>query len=170
MSNNRMRMENIEAIVDGSGNIIGVNSPQGDVFFARALGNIAPVTHTGTTAKTKLGSIVIPGGSLGPNGIVRVTPYFTFTNNANAKTLAYEIGGVSLASLSRASVAVDANILSLKNRGNQNQQVSALGASVLNALTLDMSVDKTLDIFMTLGTGTDTCTFYGALVEVVPAA
>jgi hypothetical protein len=49
---------------------------------------------TGTAAETILGTINIPGSSLGPNGLIRLTTIWNISNNANAKNIRVRLGGI----------------------------------------------------------------------------
>lgn len=48
--------------------------------------------HTGTTDETVLSTVTIPAGTLGANGMLRVTVLATVTDSTNDKTLAIKFG------------------------------------------------------------------------------
>lgn len=171
MSFTTQKLGELIALVDDANNIAGFVQNGKNVFFARPVGAIpAAAAHTGSTTKTKVGSIVIQGGIMGANGMLRVTPMFSQTSNANVKTVTYELSGTSIGTQALASAASNATPVHVRNKGSQNAQASSVGTLVAqSALTLDMSSDKTLDIFVTLATASDSVTFLGALVEVIPA-
>lgn len=50
------------------------------------------VTHTGNTSETTLATVSLPANVMGPNGSLRITSYWTFTNSANNKTLQIRCG------------------------------------------------------------------------------
>lgn len=51
-----------------------------------------PVTNTLT--ETALATIAIPAGAMGPNGILRITALYSYTNSANLKTMRFRLGGI----------------------------------------------------------------------------
>lgn len=166
MPNHRIKLPEIDGIVDGQGELIGFATSSGESYFTRVLGSVpAAAAHTGTTAKTKVGSIVVPGGCLGPNGMMVISPIFSgITNNANNKTLSVELGGVQIATLTRTTQLGDSAPIVLRNKANMAAQSSAQGAAVLNT-TVNTANDLELAFYVTLATGTDSVTFQGALVE-----
>lgn len=50
---------------------------------------------TSTTNETALATVTIPANTMGANGALRINMLFSFTNNANAKTLRIRLGGIS---------------------------------------------------------------------------
>lgn len=72
--------------VDGSGNQIAKNAWQ--VF---ATSNVQ-VDNTGSVTENVLVRVTIPGGRIGPNGVLRIWPLWSLTNNANNKTERCYIG------------------------------------------------------------------------------
>lgn len=52
-------------------------------------------SHTGNTSETALATITVPAGAMGPNGLLRVTTQWSYTNSANNKTLRVRFGGAS---------------------------------------------------------------------------
>jgi hypothetical protein len=53
------------------------------------------VSAGANTSENTLATITIPGGSLGANGMLRITTMWSYTNNANAKTPRIRFGGTS---------------------------------------------------------------------------
>jgi len=67
-------------------------NPFGFIVFAKSA---VQVSLTGNTNETTLATITLPGGTIGPNGIIRVRADFSLTNSANNKTLRIRLGGAS---------------------------------------------------------------------------
>lgn len=135
----------------------------------------APVT--GTVAKTTLAAISIPAGSLGPNGVLRVTALWSTTSNANAKTIGAEFasGGTILNAAAASTASIQTKTI-LRNRNALNSQVSMTPANTSGAgidgnavatFAVDFSVAQTLNFFGTLGNAADTITLEGYIVEVL---
>lgn len=135
----------------------------------------APSSVTGTTTKTVLASVSIPAGTLGANGALRITPIWSATNNADAKTVGVQIGSTLFQSASIASQASMQSQIIVRNRNSQQSQVF-LNSSTNNGLgalanapstsTIDFSQAQTLQFFATLGVSGDTATLEGYTVEV----
>lgn len=130
----------------------------------RIAGTGAPFVLTGTTVRTALRSFVIPGGSLGPNGKLRLECEWDFTNNANAKTPFITIGGVQVATTGGFANSASAQTLVVFRAANsdfvQQTYPSFIGpysgsAAVMIDSALDMTVDQTVEISATLAVATD---------------
>jgi len=63
--------------------------------FMLAKSAVASATLTGTLAETALATITVPGGAMGPNGMLEVEYLGTHSNSANAKTYRIRFGGLS---------------------------------------------------------------------------
>ena len=135
--------------------------------------------HTGDTAETQLASITLPGGAMGPNGILRVTTLWSYTNSANNKTLRVRLGGLS-------GTAFQANVVTASNIGvmqrtiqNRNSQASQIGFNAANAASyttvgsgtsvatgsVDTSADQSIVITGQLASAGETVTLEACLVE-----
>lgn len=55
--------------------------------------NHVAVASTSTTNEELLATVVIPGNSIGPHGLIRCMSFWTVTNNANSKTARIRLGG-----------------------------------------------------------------------------
>lgn len=136
------------------------------------------VPLTGSTSETTLATIIIPGGSMGPNGRCIVTALLTGTNNANAKTLKVKLAGNFYLNYSAASVATTRVRVEIANRNSQSSQVggavsiAGLGGSSGGALNtaVDTSANVTILITGQLASGADTITLESYSVEVVYGA
>lgn len=140
-----------------------------------------PAAVTGTVAETSLRSIVIPGGSLGPNGSLRIYAVYSMTPSVNAKTLRCKLGGLEIYSAYQVTSATVGSLNKqrvVQNRGAQNAQITYPGWNELGVngggnpnLTgaIDTSVDQVLDFTGQLALGTETLTLESFLVELFPS-
>lgn len=111
-----------------------------------------------TTSEETLAEVLIPANKIGKNGVLRVTSLLDVTGSANNKRVRIYLGAALLheVNLNAATVQADVNQLTIMNRDNVMEQVSApkttppagIGAStdtlVLSAV--DTSVNQTLRI------------------------
>lgn len=153
----------------------GGSDPLFEIFNGVLAQSAVATTVTGTTAETVLASVIVPGGLVGPNGSLRITPIWSSTNNGNAKTGSVKFGGVSHAAHALASALSAGSMFTIRNRGVLNSQITYGGApgtvqTVSNTTSsIDTSVDQVLQITGTLATGTDSLTLEGYTVELDPA-
>jgi len=135
----------------------------------------APVVLTGTTSATTLATITIPAGLLGANGKLKIYPLWATTNNANAKTLRLNIGGMLCSTITSQSVPNNSGLLIIRNLNSESAQkcssglVAGIGASFgsIASITIDTTAATTLVISGQLAVGTDTLTLEDLFVEVV---
>jgi len=131
------------------------------------------------TNENTLATITIPAGIMGLNGALRVTTYWSLTNNANSKTLKVYfggIGGTTYLSVDRASAASFSTQTFVHNRGAANSQVgnSDAAANVFTATTdalttsaIDTSAATTVVITGQKASSGDTLTLAGYIVELL---
>lgn len=138
-------------------------------------------THTGNTDETALATVTLPGGAMGPNGALRITSTWAYSNNANVKTLRYRLGGLAgTAFLAHAPTTTDiANFQRvIQNRNSQASQFSfhATGAGSFTALgsgsavvtgAIDTSLPQDLVISGQLASAGDSITLHAWLVELL---
>lgn len=135
---------------------------------------------TGTTAETTLASIVIPGGLMGPNGLIRVRATFSWSNTANAKTTRLKFAGLSFYSATLSTGSGLTTEGRIANRNNLSSQIggplnvaSGFGvntnAADLVAVAANTAQDQTLLLTGQCAVGTDTVTLESYTVEVLPA-
>jgi hypothetical protein len=140
------------------------------------------VSHTGDTSEHALASITVPGGAMGPNGVLRVTAVFSHTNSANNKTMRFRLGGVSGAQVMNIVNTTSASLMTqriIQNRNSQSSQVAgpagtanAFGSSGNAPATAsaDTSVDQSFVIAGLLANAGETVTLESHLVEVAYGA
>jgi hypothetical protein len=136
------------------------------------------VSHTGDTDETALASIDLPGGAMGPNGALRVSTQWGYTNSANSKTKRYRLGGLGGSTIMAITANTSASAQhqrTIQNRNAEDAQVSA-GAGFGNSFgmsgntpattAIDTSADQTLVISGQLANAGETLTLESYLVEV----
>lgn len=146
----------------------------GPVTIAR---NFTQITAPADTNENTLVSCVIPGGSLGPNGLLRVFITATTTNNANAKNPRIKFGGTTFRAPNLASTAAWQDWVWIRNRNDEKVQFShasggagqigTTGSATPVTATVDTTVDQPLLITMQKAVGTDVITLESYLIEVV---
>ena len=134
--------------------------------------------YVGGTTEAILTSIIIPGGSMGANGMIRAQSSWGCSNSANTKTARTRLDGTLFGQISVTTVASFGAMNGIKNRGNpaiQFQPASGSGgpsvalgsnpsSSSINAqTTINTTVDTTLSFRGQLAVATDfmileTCT------------
>jgi len=139
-------------------------------------------SHTGDTSETVLADITLPGGAMGPNGALRITSVFSFTNSANAKSMRYRLGGLSGVAMMGISSTTSASIMTqrlIQNRNAEAAQVAGPGAFAnsfggsANAPAtgaVDTATDQTIAITGQLANSGETITLESCLVEVAYGA
>jgi hypothetical protein len=91
-----------------------------------------PSSHTGDTAETVLYTLTIPGGTMGPNGILTIDGVLTVTNNANNKNFRLKFGSTEYLTTAT-SMANTRSAWFSKIIANQNDQAVQVGS----LLTID---------------------------------
>jgi hypothetical protein len=127
---------------------------------------------TGNTNENFLINVGIPGGLLGPLGVLRVNVESTQTNNANAKTIRVYYGGTVIASMSAASAAVFSDTARMKNQNAVNSQITTLNSEMTIAATnsnvissINSNVYQPLVVSVQLAVGGDTLTLDDVTIE-----
>jgi hypothetical protein len=149
----------------------------------RVLANsYAAVSHTGDTNETTLATVSIPAGAMGANGVLRITAFYSVTNNANNKTPIVKFGGTGgTAYFSRieASIAAIRFTTYIGNRNSASSQVGGVAptgggdSTTTSALTTSaVNTANAVDLLFrgTLANSADTITLEGYTVEILTAA
>jgi len=135
----------------------------------------APFSSTNSTSVVTLATITIPAGLMGANGKLKIYPLWSTTNNANAKTLRLNIGGLLCTTMVSQNVPNNSGLLIIRNINSESVQkcssglVAGIGSSAgsIAVLTIDTSAATTITITGQLAVGTDTMTLEDLFVEVV---
>lgn len=108
------------------------------------------------TSENTLGSVTIPGGTMGANGALLVWATFSLTESANNKTLRFRFGGVEFLNVVLTTVPGTTLSRAIYNRNSESSQVShslsgsgfgnfASGTTPVTA-TVNTSVNQNLTI------------------------
>lgn len=156
-----------EWATDTSGNVTGLVGPGGEAVNLRGgplFQSAAPVYAPTLTTQQCILATNIPGKSMGRNGNLLIRAEFSFTNNANTKTVAFRFGGKYFYSAGLGSFASAVILMEVANRGAENSQIatqvnisSPVGYSTqpLVKFEVDTSIDQTLMIEVTKATASD---------------
>lgn len=122
----------------------------------------SPTTITGVIVETIIKTIVIPGGVMGPNGVLRITYIGTNTNSANVKTVRMRIGaagsglgGTAIVNYATTNQLSFNSIRQIFNRNSQSSQITStsgtttgfgVGTGVNTTTSIDTSVDWEINI------------------------
>ena len=129
--------------------------------------------YTGSTTATNLVNVTIPAGTIGLNGLVRVTVNWTSNNSAGAKTgkvflLTTQIGVSSSYTTSTGGT----QMISLRNAGtaafNSSQVVGGIATSAAVYSAVNTAVATYIGIQGTVAVATDIMVLEGYTVEVFP--
>jgi hypothetical protein len=138
--------------------------------------------HTGNTTETTLATIAIPAGAMGPNGALRVTTVFSFTNSANAKTPRVRLGGASGTAFMAPSLTTgDSSMLQrlIMNRNSASSQVgpsstinNSFGGQGGAVVTATVNTASAQDLMITgqLANSGETITLESYIVELLHGA
>lgn len=172
------------AVVAADSDPVGIYAPSG-AYNALVSGLWVPlassgvqVSHTGTTSETALATATIPGGALGPNGILRVTAIVSCTNSADDKTIRFRLGGISGSAFLGSVLTTSASYIvqrTIWNRNAENAQVSwalnvgsfANTTAAIVTAAQDTSVDKDFVISGQLENAADTVSLEAYLIELL---
>lgn len=148
------------------------------VGYILARGPAAAATPlTGTITETSLGSIVLPGGLLGPSGLLRITAAYSATGAAN-KTIRINFGGIDLAAgytISTAGAFSALKVRTLQNTGESRQVYwnswgeTGANAAAIGVAAVDSTADQVIDFRGLLASAADSLTLEAWTVEVFPS-
>lgn len=132
-------------------------------------------SHTGDTNETTLATVLIPAGAMGPNGVLRVTSVWSYTNSANTKVLRLRLGGAAGSLFQSVAVTTTASLrheVQICNRGVQNAQLGQPGTGAFGASSsapstgaIDTSANQDLVFRALLTNSGETVTLESYLVE-----
>jgi hypothetical protein len=135
----------------------------------------APASVTGTTVETTLGTVTVPGGTIGPNGVLRISAQWTYTNNADVKTIATYFGSSKILTLAGSTQASLTVIRTIRSRNSLTSQITeSLGSAgpstssgVSTALAVNTATAQTVTFTAALANVADTVTLEGYTVELL---
>lgn len=150
-------------------------------IYTDAAGTVTPTgitagAYAGGTTQINVPIAVIPGGAMGPNGVLRGVVRWAATNNANTKTVTVGVASFNVIT-ALTSFATGGHVFEMRNRGSQSVNVwtpssfsgpygGSTNAPLLPAT--DTSVNQNFNISMQLGTATDYLICEGYTLEIVP--
>lgn len=130
-----------------------------------------------TAANISSFNFSIPGGSMGPNGVVKWYQLLNFSNSANNKTYVKRVAGSSYATVARTTSVSDSSTDRLWNLGVQSQQmVRQLAESVQASssypvfLALDATANIVLSLDLQLAASSDFISLATSTIEVLYGA
>ena len=131
--------------------------------------------YTQTTgADLTLVTIPVPGGTMGANGVARVSVYWSHANSANTKTEKVLLG-TALISTTGTTTANRMDIYAFRNRGLQASQILqvagvASGTATPGVATVDTSANQNFTFAGQLANAADYIILEGYTVEILPGA
>lgn len=139
------------------------------------------VNGAGDAVAQTMATITIPAGAMGRNGSVRITSVWSYTNSANAKTIATKFGGTSYAVVSPTTTADNRIQTQIFNRNATNSQIgnhfqnqggwgSSASALVTSAIDTTAAVNITLTCNWAGAVAAETITLEAYCVEIMPGA
>lgn len=147
----------------------------GDERIAVLAKSAVAVSHTGNTSLTTLATISVPGGAMGPNGFLRVTCLWSWTNNANNKTCWAKFGGTNFYGRTETTGGFQRNQFTVQNRNSESSQLGPAsglsgGFGVITGSPVTAAIDTTASqnilLQVQLGNAADTATLEGYIVEI----
>jgi hypothetical protein len=150
-------------------------------LYTDAAGTITPTgltagAYAGLTGEQVLASILVPAGSMGPNGSLRVDAMFNCTNDANVKVVNVKANSTTVASTTLTTYGGVRKFQRWANRGAQNAQIvqqygpadAGYTAGQVAYTTIDTSQNVTLTLTANLANAADFISLESYLIEVIP--
>lgn len=120
----------------------------------------ASVSAGAVTTEEVLATISVPGGAMGPNGIIQVFTNFSVTNSSNNKTLRVRVGGVSgteFFNLVLTTNVASGRITTIANQNSASSQTgiasvgnaNGIGSGALAVPTASVNTSNNFDIVIT---------------------
>lgn len=147
---------------------------QSGAATARNSANVA-----GDATEANVVAVTIPGGVLGPNGVLRVTALWTYSNSASTKAMRIRFGGLAgsvYQSTTATTAAAVRQTTSVWNTNTQSAQAGLAASVVENTATatanvtsaVDTSADTTVNFTAAWGAAAsgENITLRGYLIEV----
>lgn len=135
----------------------------------------AAVSVPADTTEDTLATINIAANAMGANGRLRITTYWTETNNGNVKTTRIKFGGTNHCSLASVSIAQRGMLATITNRNATNSQwgigtftgTGGLADQAYVTSAVDTTSGVTLLITGQKASAGDTLTLESYLVELI---
>lgn len=135
------------------------------------------IPHTGVTGATVLKTVKVPGGTMGKNGMLRITTLWSWNNTTGTKVVQIAFAGsVTHGSSGTTSQSIELQ-KSIRNRNSESAQVihnvpnlSTVSGTAVTTIAVDTSVDQDITFLANLSVATDTATLESYLIEVIPGS
>jgi len=153
-----------------------------------AIATAGPVTLTGIVTETGMAALRIPGGTIGPNGLIEVRTLWSCTNSANNKILSIRFsatpGAITLQPGVQTMLTTSASAQGLwiiANVGATNTQIGYANAGgviitpygTINAAPVSGAIDTTVDAWVNvngiIAAAGETLTLQHCAVVIFPA-
>ena len=135
---------------------------------------VAVTAPANDTNENVLATVTIPGGVIGANGALRITPVWSYTNSGNIKTLRVRLGGTQIGTAGPTTTATLQSYFMVRNRNDEASQVSSVlgagavsSASAVTTTAVNTAADVSLTITAQKATGSETVTLEGYNVELM---
>ena len=109
------------------------------------------VNAAGDATTVTLASVVVPGGTMGPNSVLRITLDWSYTNSASTKALATNWGGINISAPTATTSSGYKGLIEIANKNSlsiqtiQNNTNYGSASRVSPDPTIDTSSDVSLD-------------------------
>ena len=135
------------------------------------------VSHTGDTIQTTIHKTVLPGGSMGPNGVVRISSIWRVTVGGGGQWWTrINFGGTNLARFSTTvQLGLDSRLIKIWNKGDATAQGHMQNTmlmhqhsanSAIDSMAKDTTQDIDIDFTAQCGNAAHVVTLAFAMVEV----
>lgn len=146
---------------------------------------LTPVTGSGagytqtTGSEIAMCNVPVPGGSMGPNGVLMVTHVVSFAPVANTKLFRTRLGGTAIAGLSFASTDGGATFGAIiQNRGSQSVQMEnnaaglylpySRGSNATQQFNINTAVTQPLTLVNQIGVASDYAVMDAFSIKLTP--
>ena len=131
------------------------------------------ISHTGTTLETTVATVVVPIGTMGKNGRIRVTTHWSYPNSANNKIVRTRWGGSQSMVSTNTTSTQNKNTIDICNRNDLASQVISMhgngegwGVAInLGYTTIDTAAAVNLTFTCALALDTETAILESYIVE-----
>jgi hypothetical protein len=137
-----------------------------------------PGSYTGVTTQVTAQNFQIDQGTLGPNGVLRMSVYWNMLNNVNTKTLGVTLGSSTIGAIPLTSTGSANTIFTVYNQGTtatqasfavaSNSGVGTANSNLLHTTAANLgasSPSTSVALLLTMATATDFLGIEGFLAE-----
>lgn len=144
--------------------------------FPKVFASNTTSSVTGTVTPTTLATFTLPGGLLGPTGVVRITNFWTCTNSANTKTCSITFGATTVQNVAVTTSAALGKLTHVWNTTSGTQRifsttdldgVGRANGGTVGSSTVDTNSDVVINIVGTLTNTGETISLESVLIEIL---